>query len=127
MEQGAALRMDGDTVTVIPRNDIYVRYLSDNRGTIAELASELYGRRIKVEMGASEVNAPAAEPLATTPSAAAANGSGEADGNNGAPEAPITRNSADARQALYSDPVVRRIFNEFEARLVEVRATEAKK
>jgi hypothetical protein len=32
------------------------------------------------------------------------------------------RDTAEARQALYADPVVRRIFNEFEARLVEVRA-----
>jgi hypothetical protein len=29
---------------------------------------------------------------------------------------------ADLRQAVYGDPVVRRIFDEFEARLVEVRA-----
>jgi hypothetical protein len=30
---------------------------------------------------------------------------------------------ADLRQAVYGDPVVRRIFDEFEARLVEVRAS----
>jgi hypothetical protein len=28
---------------------------------------------------------------------------------------------ADLRQTVYADPVVRRIFDEFEARLVEVR------
>ena len=52
MEQGAALRIEGDTIIVAPRNDIYVRYLSDNRSAIGELATELYGRKIKVEMGA---------------------------------------------------------------------------
>jgi len=40
-------------------------------------------------------------------------------------EAPAPRAGAsppaDARQAIYSDPVVQRIFNEFEARLVDVR------
>jgi hypothetical protein len=39
------------------------------------------------------------------------------EGNAGA--APQTQ--GEARQALYADPVARRIFNEFEARLVEVR------
>ncbi|HXD90682.1 MAG TPA: DNA polymerase III subunit gamma/tau, partial [Candidatus Binataceae bacterium] len=125
MEQGAALRMSGDIVTVVPRNDIYVRYLSDNRGTIAELASELYGRRIKVEMGDADSNARAASespdaPVAAAPSIAPEQGIG--NGSAAAVGAPIVRNSAEARQALYSDPVVRRIFNEFEARLVEVRA-----
>src|SRR5262249_32011319 len=50
MEQGASLKLDGDLLTVTPRSDIYVRYLTDNRHVIGELASELYGRRIKVEM-----------------------------------------------------------------------------
>jgi hypothetical protein len=125
MEQGAALRMTGDIVTVVPRNDIYVRYLSDNRGAIADLASELYGRRIKVEMGDADAGAPAASdsPEATV-SAAPAIATDQSNGNGTATavEAPVVRNSAEARQALYSDPVVRRIFNEFEARLVEVRA-----
>jgi DNA polymerase-3 subunit gamma/tau len=123
MEQGAALRMSGDIVTVIPRNDIYVRYLSDNRGAIADLATELYGRRIKVEMGDPDGTAPAANAaaqVAAPPSIAPDPSSG--NGAAIAVEAPAARNSAEARQALYSDPVVRRIFNEFEARLVEVRA-----
>jgi hypothetical protein len=50
MEQGAALKLNGDLLMVTPRNDIYVRYLNDNRNVIADLASELYGRRIKVEV-----------------------------------------------------------------------------
>ena len=118
MEQGAALRMDDDTITVVPRNDIYVRYLSDNRATIADLASELYGRRIKVEMGTADANAPADEP----PPAAGPSDATTDPTNGGGAEAPVVRNTAEAKQALYSDPVVRRIFNEFEARLVEVRA-----
>jgi len=32
---------------------------------------------------------------------------------------------ADLRQTVYADPVVRRIFDEFEARLVEVRVQAA--
>ena len=50
MEQGAGLSLAGDTIVVSPRNDIYIRYLSDNRTAIAELADELYGRRIRVEV-----------------------------------------------------------------------------
>ncbi len=50
MEQGAGLSLAGDTIVVSPRNDIYIRYLSDNRTAIAELASELYGRRIQVRV-----------------------------------------------------------------------------
>jgi tetratricopeptide (TPR) repeat protein len=50
MEQGAALKLSGDLLTVTPRNDIYVRYLNDNLNLIADLASELYGRRIRVEL-----------------------------------------------------------------------------
>jgi putative DNA primase/helicase len=48
MEQGAALELNSDVLKVIPRNDIYVRYLTDNRNVIADLASELYGRPIEV-------------------------------------------------------------------------------
>jgi hypothetical protein len=33
-----------------------------------------------------------------------------------------SQSQAELRQAVYGDPVVRRIFDEFEARLVEVRA-----
>ena len=50
MEQGASLALDGDLLRVIPRNDIYIRYLNDNRGSIGELASELYGRKLRVEV-----------------------------------------------------------------------------
>lgn len=53
MDQGAALRLDGDELLVFPRNDIYVRYLTDNRNAIADLASEFYGRKIIVELVAA--------------------------------------------------------------------------
>jgi DNA polymerase-3 subunit gamma/tau len=186
MEQGAALVLSGDVLTIIPRNDIYIRYLNDNRGVIADLASELYGRRIRAELaplgtplppaafaaggsgvpaGGGVADAPASSPgdsrmvAANSPGASAtpspgfgeaglgdaetrlaeaaqpANGAVNGDSSttkgggaaandnvdvaNGA--SPAT-SQADLRQAVYSDPVVRRIFDEFEARLVEVRA-----
>ena len=63
MEQGAGLVLDGDLLTVTARNDIYVRYLNDNKTVIAELASEHLGRAIRVELstnGAAKSAAPAA-------------------------------------------------------------------
>jgi DNA polymerase III subunit gamma/tau len=53
MEQGAGLILDGDTLTVTARNDIYTRYLNDNKAVIAELASEHLGRAIRVELSAN--------------------------------------------------------------------------
>ncbi len=53
MEQGAGLAIDGDLLMVTPRNDIYVRYLNDNKTVIAELASEHLGRAIRVELSAN--------------------------------------------------------------------------
>ena len=50
MEQGAGLALDGDLLTVTARNDIYIRYLNDNKTVIAELASEHLGRAIRVEL-----------------------------------------------------------------------------
>jgi DNA polymerase-3 subunit gamma/tau len=58
MEQGAALSIAGDTLKVTARNEIYIRYLADNRATLAELASEFYGRPFRVEL-VSDVAAPA--------------------------------------------------------------------
>jgi DNA polymerase-3 subunit gamma/tau len=164
MEQGAALDLNGDVLTIVPRNDIYIRYLSDNRGVIADLASELYGRRIRAEI--TEVGAPMRSAAADTTSAdvasdapasaAASSATSAGDGvedsqrtgtvTNGAsatprnaepaaganPEADAPASStnsgtagmsqAELKQSVYGDPVVRRIFDEFEARLVEVRA-----
>ena len=51
MQQGAELGLQDDVLTVTPTSDIYVRYLTDNRALIGKLASELYRREIKVEIG----------------------------------------------------------------------------
>jgi DNA polymerase-3 subunit gamma/tau len=153
MEQGAVLALDGDLLTVTPRNDIYIRYLTDNRNVIAELASELHGRRIRAEVTAlaggdiagtgADAAAAAPAPVPASPaqppaSATAASGaraalsaadppepSGAAAVATAAASDASQPTQAEARQALYADPVVRRIFDEFEARLVEVRAQRA--
>jgi len=157
MEQGASLSLDGDLLRVIPRNDIYIRYLNDNRASICELAIELYGRKLRVEVsvnGAGEAaisGAVSAQPMAASPSGpfgavAVATADRAKDGatRSGAPlpvveqsimsaaDSAVTaadspppqaqaRSLAADRQALYADPVVRCIFEEFHGRLVEVR------
>ncbi len=163
MEQGAGLALDGDLLRVIPRNDIYIRYLNDNRASIAELASELYGRKLRVEVsldaaaGAASGGAQAQPLAAPAPVACAASGSVAANASPAAkpaaagdgampgvapspasgPDAvpaPVAADSpppsqprsiAADRQALYADPVVRRIFEELQGRLVEVRERPA--
>jgi pyruvate dehydrogenase E2 component (dihydrolipoamide acetyltransferase) len=156
------LSLAGDLLRVIPRNDIYIRYLNDNRGSIGELASELYGRKLRVEVsvngaavGAATGGAVSAPPVAAPASAASTAGAtsamdaagGAEDGAtrsvapSSAPEQPAiaasapaaaaatdspppppqTRSIAADRQALYADPVVRRIFEELQGRLVDVR------
>jgi len=67
MEQGAGLVLDGDLLTVTARNDIYVRYLNDNKTVIAELASEHLGRAIRVELSTNGVAKLAAAGRATIP------------------------------------------------------------
>ena len=142
MEQGASLALDGDLLRVIPRNDIYIRYLNDNRASIGELASELYGRKLRIEVS---VPARRRRPRASAEAAGGARrGAHTATGGEGAtrsvaPSPPVAqplnplsrlRATADSppplsiatdRQALYADPVVRRIFEELQGRLVEVR------
>ncbi len=133
MEQGAALAMEGDTLTVFPRNDIYVRYLADNRGVVAELASEFFGRPVKVELAAAGAAPPS--PEASPPASATAeaeNAASSAPATNGRTQAPApsarpATSSADERAEIYSDPGMRRIFDAFEARLVEVRASRGGK
>ncbi len=140
MEQGAALTLEGDVLSIAPKSDIYVRYLADNRAVIAELASDFFGRAIRAEIVAANV-APAS---AVAPIAASKADNGNADtriaeaapreaarpvansGMNGA--AAATRRvttSPEERAALFADPVVERIFDTLEARLVEVRAPVA--
>jgi DNA polymerase III subunit gamma/tau len=125
MEQGASLKIDGDLLTVTPRSDIYVRYLTDNRSVIGELASELYGRRIKVEMGGVGGAAPSTSdkrgPLSMAedpPSSQPAPPSSSASF--------IVQARPDPRQQLYADPVVQRIFEEFDARLVELKTASTR-
>ncbi len=73
MEQGAGLTLDGDILKVTARNDIYIRYLNDNKTVIAELASEHLGRAIRVELLANGAANPASSratmPLASNGSA----------------------------------------------------------
>jgi DNA polymerase-3 subunit gamma/tau len=135
MEQGASLQIDGDLLRVTPRSDIYLRYLTDNRNVIGDLASELYGRRIKVEMtGMGSTGGVIADrgesPNATAGSsvfapAAKVPGEGTAAGSARVPSASTAstagQTQADLQQKLYADPVVQRIFEEFDARLVEVK------
>src|SRR5208283_4563395 len=79
MEQGASLALTDDVLSVSARNDIYIRYLSDNRATIAELASEFFARPIKVDVSSNGTvvstatgKTPSATP--TTASSTASNG-----------------------------------------------------
>ncbi len=134
MEQGATLHLDGDLLTVAPRNDIYVRYLTDKRNEIADLATEHYGRKIRAEVAAPGAQPPPANgdspPAIVAETAAPPGGPDDsssvvASGGSveaGATAASATPTAAELRQSVYSDPVVRRIFDEFQARLVEVRA-----
>ena len=144
MEQGASLKIDGDLLTVTPRSDIYVRYLTDNRSLIGELASELYGRGIRVEMAAASAAAAAISDRPESPIGAAAQSSPAKSSPLAAPEvnvfaegaaeraAPVssapagslnTQTQPDPRQKLYADPLVQRIFEEFDARLVQLKTT----
>ncbi len=135
MEQGATLHLDGDLLMVAPRNDIYVRYLTDKRNEIAELATELYGRKIRAEVGAPGAQSPpsgnsalaivaeAAAPLGGPDESSSATPNGESADVAAASVTSSAPTAAELRQSVYADPVVRRIFDEFQARLVEVRAT----
>lgn len=63
MEAGAELTLDNAVLLVRPRNEIYVRYLNDHRETIAELASEFFGKAIivRVEEVPAEAGASSAD------------------------------------------------------------------
>jgi DNA polymerase-3 subunit gamma/tau len=137
MELGAGLEVNGDILRVTPRNDIYVRYLNDNKSTISALAAEHYGRPIRVELAqpaaegdpaqpaapeapSKPINAAAAQPAPTRPldwlgagGDAAPEPAAVSDGE------PINRE--EARKELFADPLVRKILDELEGRLVDVR------
>ncbi|HVA77468.1 MAG TPA: DNA polymerase III subunit gamma/tau, partial [Candidatus Binataceae bacterium] len=139
MEQGAALSIEGDVLSIAPRSDIYVRYLADNRGVIAEIASDFFGRPIRAEISAGKAT-PSTPPAQNNIALSADLSRAETDDGNPRAAAPARRaastasvneaaavtrrvsTSPEERAALYADPVVERIFETFEARLVEVRA-----
>jgi DNA polymerase III subunit gamma/tau len=149
MEQGAGLVLDGDTLTVTARNDIYIRYLNDNKNVIAELASEHLGRTIRVQVSINGAANPASSrptmPLASnglTRELPRATVSAPIAVENApkktAPSKPIesireiappspaietARRAAtpEERQAALADPAVRRVFDTLDARLVELR------
>jgi DNA polymerase-3 subunit gamma/tau len=154
MEQGAALSLAGDVLSIAPKSDIYVRYLADNRAVIAELASDFFGRAIRAEIVAANLATPPSGKAEAPIAAAPRNGNGIADshipsGNaareDARPVAEVSANPAakpaangaasqttrrvstspEERAALFADPVVERIFDTLEARLVEVRAPVA--
>jgi hypothetical protein len=76
LDEGADLGLDGDLLRVIPRKDIYIRYLNDNRATIGELASEFYGRKLRVEVSPNGAGAATA---ATTDAAGRGGNAAESD------------------------------------------------
>jgi len=58
MEQGAGLAINGDVLTVTARNDIYIRYLNDNKAVLAELASEFLHRKMTVVLATGNTPRP---------------------------------------------------------------------
>jgi|GEM_PF-303113 len=107
MEQGASLSLDGDLLRVIPRNDIYIRYLNDNRASIGELASELYGRKLRVEVslngaaGAASGGAVSAPPEAAPASASSVGDTADAaDRAEDGATLRVAPSSADERPAM---------------------------
>jgi hypothetical protein len=148
MEQGAALAFADDVLNVNARNDIYIRYLSDNRATIAELSSEFFARPIKVEVSSNgtvvatatgKAPANAAPPSGEAPKVSAPEPPRIEQAPEPEPKLTVVRDTPppaavdtapksraggpEDRQAVLQDPQMRRIFDELEARLVEVRIT----
>jgi DNA polymerase-3 subunit gamma/tau len=144
MELGAGLELIGDVLHVVPRSDIYVRYLNDNKGAISALSSEHYGRPIKVELATPPTDAtqaPTVQREAAPDPTPAASESAPAAGQAAAsparvdwqsamqPASPSTCAEANgepidreaARKELFADPLVRKILDELEGRLVDVR------
>ena len=151
MEQGAGLILDGDILTVTARNDIYIRYLSDNKNVIAELASEHLRTRDSSRAfvnGAANAASRPTMPLASNgltrelPSSAPVTPIqpmiAESVAKKTAPSRPIesireiapsspaieaARRAAtpEERQQVLADPSVRRVFDTLDARLVELK------
>ena len=131
MEKGAALAVEGDLLTIYPTSDTYVRYLSDNRGVVADLARDFFGQPMKVELASGGAAPPPAPEAPSTPAEATSPGIVATRSENGQPHSTeglikTVTSSADERAEIYSDPEMRRIFDAFEARLVEIRAPRGK-
>jgi len=148
MDQGAGLEIEGDVLKIRPLSDIYIRYLSDNRSAIAESASELYGRRITAEIVTNGIATSSADartqPPPARPSAAVAAASAPvavandnavseppqsvrasvalADAVAANPPAEARTDREAVRRTVLADPVVKQIRDQFEGRLVDVRA-----
>jgi DNA polymerase-3 subunit gamma/tau len=140
MEQGAGLALEGSILTVTARNDIYIRYLTDNRAVIAELASEHLGRPIRVELSNAGVAAPRSKsgnpPVASITPARETAPTPQAVSKvykpiersiesireaAPAPAAPRRVATPEERNAVLTDPAMRRVFDTLDARLVELR------
>jgi hypothetical protein len=140
MEQGAGLVLDGSILTVTPRNDIYIRYLSDNRAVIAELASEHLGRPIRVELSNAGGGSAARSKSANPPAAANLSTREVTTREIPAPQRQVSKPSElvreatlapasaarrvatpEERTAVLADPAMRRVFDTLDARLVELR------
>jgi hypothetical protein len=114
MEQGADLALEGNSLRVIPRKDIYIRYLNDNRATIGELASEFYGRKLRVEVS---LNGAGAATAATTDAAGRGGNAAESaaprvsPSANGAPPEPEPQrqNRAEWRRQLRADAAMMKL------------------
>jgi DNA polymerase III subunit gamma/tau len=138
MEQGAGLVLNGDLLTVTARNDIYIRYLNDNKAVIAELASEYLGRPIRVELSTGGSVAAPRTPIATAPvlgNGAARESAPAPRSIESSPRESVAASSASStvpvqarrvatpeeRQAVLADPALRRVFDTLDAKLVELR------
>ena len=124
MELGAGLELSGETLKVIPRTDIYIRYLSDHQETITALASEFYGRPIVVELGEA---APADAQTETDDEVPPpSSGSGEAAPPKGRQPTPSNPNWAARRRLKHDITEMERTLRRLSGlgEVVEVRALE---
>ncbi len=110
MEQGAALAIEGDVLSIVPRNDIYIRYLNDNRGVIGEMACDLFGRPIRAEISAGKAT-PSAPPAQNNIALSADLSRAETDDANARAAAPARRaaSTASVNEAAAPAAATRRV------------------
>ncbi len=135
MEQSARLRLENDVLIVAAVSDFYAHYFRDKAQLIAELASEYYGRQIRVkvvweeevasELSQSEVLSSSGLAFEEKSQSAQApeiarQASGEVE-QRVANSSPDQQNNRSGRiQALKNDPLVKAIFDQLDARLLNV-------